>query len=429
MKGLFKLILFVMSVLCVRSTCLYGAAEMGKTLHLIPISFNPETREYSILLRKPAGSRVFVPFTVTTRSLLNVDNVSEYMGAFSAQTFDLYRPNMVPRSLIKPAFTYEGKSVNEQSIEGLMFIEVPFIPGNMLFTKARNEHPSSDVDFVWISATQVSLLGDGQGSVTQAAATAPGFDIPYPIEARYLRALKLMLPTLQNIARQQKILHILPVSYDSSVREFSVLLIQPRGRGLYQAITSNFNPSALRDDLSTLCMRWISEETYGAYKPEVTRDVRIGRIFNATGGQVKDEDVEGYVYIKVPHIRGRDIWRAAQRYFGIDPVMNYNWVHVSDVRNTHELKDIPHLNGPMNSALLSVLKQTFHLLVLRGNELVIQEVTGQTGDCPVCLEPKVLEKLPCGHGVCAECLSQIEKKARVEQTDALCPMCRGKIAQ
>lgn len=432
MKSLFKLtLLFVVSVLGMCLTRVYGAAwedwprSASRSLSLIPVSFNPLTRDYSILLRKPAHSDVFVPFTFITNSLLNVGNVSQYMRSFSEQTFGVYLPDTGLLSHSKRAFTYEGETVNEQSLQGFIFIEVPFIPGDTLFRKARLQEPNSNVDFAWIPARRVLELKEGQKYTAQAGVFEPG--VGHAIESKYLKLLKLMIPKLQERAKLQKVLHILPVSYDSSAGEFSVLLIQPGG--VYKAVTVNFD-STEPVDYPALCMRRISEQTYRAYRSEVTQDIHIGQIFNAAGNPVTPEDVEGYVYIEIPYIRGRDIWQTARRYLGMDPGTNYNWVPRSVIAQTRSWQPFEGGNGPIDENLLNVLKKTFPLLKRQGATLILKAYETEQAasaaaarECPVCLEPKDLKMLPCGHLVCAECL------AKIEQTNPICPICRQRIAR
>jgi hypothetical protein len=380
MKGLFKLtLLFVMSVLGVCSTCLYGAgsgpgmpSRVVKGLHLIPIAFRPEVREYYILLRKPHDSINFVPFTAFVHSLLDVDDVSEYMRQFSQQTFGVYPPYMVPLTHSKRAFTNEGTAVNEQSLEGYIFIEVPFIAGGTLFRKAIRQRPGSDEDFAWIPVSTVSTLREGEKYSPQVEASE--FGIGNAIEVGYLRLLKLMIPKLQEMAKLQKVLHILPVSYDPSAKEFSVLLIQPGSRGVYKAITVNFDPSQ-ESDYTALCARGISEQTYRAYGTDIiTQPAHIGQVFNAKGEPVKNEDVEGYVYIEVPYLRGQHIWQAAAQYLGMDPGINYNWVPRSVIEKISKSQNIPRGNGPINETLLDLLKKTLPLLEHRQGMLILRGV-------------------------------------------------------
>jgi len=97
MKSLLKKVFSYVSLLLVTSSLyIHGAVEPIKRLHLIPISYNQQTHEYSVLLRKPAQHGEFIDFIAPTHSLLDVDNVAEYMNYFSAQTFGVYSANIIP---------------------------------------------------------------------------------------------------------------------------------------------------------------------------------------------------------------------------------------------------------------------------------------------------------------------------------------------
>jgi hypothetical protein len=116
MKNLLRKVFTYASLLLVtNSLYIHGAAEPMKRLHLIPISYNQQTHEYSVLLIKPAAHREFIAFRTPTHSLLDVDNVAEYMNYFSDQTFGVYPNSLVPLNRSTRAFTYEGRPVHEDS--------------------------------------------------------------------------------------------------------------------------------------------------------------------------------------------------------------------------------------------------------------------------------------------------------------------------
>ena len=425
MKNLLRKVFTCASLLLVtNSLYIHGAAEPMKRLHLIPISYNQQTHEYSVLLIKPAAHREFIAFRTPTHSLLDVDNVAEYMNYFSDQTFGVYPNSLVPLNRSTRAFTYEGRPVHEDSRDGFIFIEIPFVRGQQLFEEGLKHAPGTN--FAWAPTSSIMRLKEEAPFGIYA-------NDSYPINTQYLRLLKLMLPGLQAPTRQEVAathrLNIIPVSYNLENHEFSVFLIQPEARGEYRSFQITVPSLAMPID-PTVYMRLISEQTYGAYRPNLRPSARSNQVFNTEGKPVRPETTEGYIYIEIPYIRGLDIWRIATRSLGRDPQMNYNWVPRPVILQAVEGQAIAGIHGPIESSLLKTLKATLPLLKRQGEELILKQYEAaeatEAARCPVCLEEnKALKELPCGHGVCAECIAHIEKTT----TKPLCPICRAPIAK
>ncbi|HML18955.1 MAG TPA: RING-HC finger protein [Candidatus Dependentiae bacterium] len=427
MKSLLKKVFSYVSLLLVTSSLyIHGAVEPIKRLHLIPISYNQQKHEYSILLRKPAQHGEFIDFIVPTHSLLDVDNVAEYMNYFSEQTFGVYLANITPSTRSTRAFTYEGRPVQEDSQDGFIFIEVPFIRGQQLFEEGVKNAPGTN--FAWAPASKIMALREGIPYGIYA-------DDRYPINTQYLRLLKLMLPQLQTPTRQEvvatKHLHIIPVSYNQENHEFSVFLVQPGAQGEYRAFQV-IVPSLTAPIDPAIYMRQISEQTHGSYRADLRPSTRSNQVFNAEGQPVKQDTAEGYMYIEIPYIRGLDIWRTAKTSLGRDPQINYNWIPRPAILKAVEGQAAAGIHGSIESSLLKTLKATLPLLKRQGEEFILKQYKATEDEaaeaadfeCPVCFESKTLKELPCGHKVCAECLVLIERSAQ-----PLCPICRAPIAK
>jgi len=423
MKSLLKKVFSYVSLLLVTSSLyIYGAVEPIKRLHLIPISYNQQKHEYSILLRKPAQHGEFIDFIVPTHSLLDVDNVAEYMNYFSAQTFGVYSANIIPSTRSTRAFTYEGRPVHEDSRDGFIFIEVPFIRGQQLFEEGVKNAPGTN--FAWAPVSSIMRLKEESPYGVYA-------NDSYPINTQYLRLLKLMLPQLQTPTRQEvaatKRLHIIPVSYNPENHEFSVFLIQPGARGEYRAFQTAVTSLTTPID-PAIYMRQISEQTHGAYRPDLRPTTRSNQVFDTEGQPVKQDMAEGYIYIEIPYIRGLDIWRTARASLGRDPQINYNWIPRPAILAAVAGQAVAGIHGPIESSLLNTLKATLPLLKRQGEELILKQydaAEAAASECPICFESKTLKELPCGHKVCTECLAKIEKQS----TQPLCPICRAPIAK
>jgi hypothetical protein len=426
MKSLLKKVFSYVSLLLVTSSLyIHGAVEPIKRLHLIPISYNQQKHEYSILLRKPAQHGEFIDFIVPTHSLLDVDNVAEYMNYFSAQTFGVYPANITPSTRSTRAFTYEGKPVHEDSQDGFIFIEVPFIRGQQLFEEGVKNAPGTN--FTWAPISSIMRLKEESPYGVYA-------NDSYPINTQYLRLLKLMLPGLQAPIQQEtstKRLNIIPVSYNPENHEFSIFLIQPESQGKYQAFQITV-PSLTAPIDPAIYMRQISEQTYRSYRPDLRPSTRSNQVFNAEGQPVKQDADEGYMYIEIPYIRGLQIWNIAKTSLGRTPQINYNWIPRPAVLKAVEGQAAAGIHGSIESSLLKTLKATLPLLKRQGEEFILKQYKATEDEaaeaadfeCPVCFENKTLKELPCGHKVCAECLVLIERSAQ-----PLCPICRAPIAK
>jgi len=425
MKNLLKKVSSYFSLLLItHSLSIYGAAEPLRTLHLIPISYNKQMHEYSVLLRKIANQDEFTSFTVSTHSLLDIDTIAAYvMYHFSHQTFGAYPVTLQPLAMSTQAFTYEGKPVDGSSLDGFIFIEIPFIRGQQLFENGIKYAPGTN--FAWAPVSKIMKLGEGIPYGIYA-------NDRYPINTQYLRLLKLMLPQLQKPLTQQEVqatkrLHIIPVSYNQENHEFSVFLIQPGARGEYRAFQTAVTSLTTPID-PAIYMRQISEQTHGAYRPDLRPTTRSNQVFDTEGQPVKQDMAEGYIYIEIPYIRGLDIWRTARASLGRDPQINYNWIPRPAILAAVAGQAVAGIHGPIESSLLNTLKATLPLLKRQGEELILKQydaAEAAASECPICFESKTLKELPCGHKVCTECLAKIEKQS----TQPLCPICRAPIAK
>jgi hypothetical protein len=409
-------------ILLVGAASLYGAdfssQATSKKLHLIPISYNQATREFSVLLTlsRDLAQPELDSFPADINSFQQLDDATTYMNDFARETIFMYPSELCP-SRRSFAFNTERYPIIGAEQEAYMFIEIPFMKGQEITEGAINKVKSrglnsSRINYIW---APVSSLIAHQENMPYGR---------YFINKQYLEMLKVILPILKehtaqilaapikNIPQAPKMLYLIPVSYNTQENNtpyiFFNQILSPFYNAFLAAVESFDNLTRYTDYMNA-----IADTTNGAY-PSSLKPLAIGTYaFDTQGNKVDPRSQVGFLYIEIPFIRGKTIWDnlpQQNQYY-----TNFNWISSNVIMGTTE-ETLPRgYQRQIDPQLLQALKTTLPLLQKSGNQLILTQYAKGKGAvpagatqpqqtlCPLCNKAETLRQLPCRHTICEKC--------------------------